>query len=255
VIGQGSTCVVLDVTDRTSGNDYAVKVMSYHDLNSRGLLPDIERELTILRRFSHSHILRFREFLRCGDLLLIVTENCRGGDLRSWISNSRITQKATLKQFVFGIAVAVQFLHSNGIAHNDIKPENIFLDAFGRVKLADFGCAKDRLFVDNAKAQRTLLYAAPETFRSGTYHTQKADIWALGILLYEMATGELPFNDADRRFITQKCRSGRLKCAPGVDRDVLSFVRRLTKVNPNARPTIDAIVEDPFFVKVRTVKQ
>jgi serine/threonine protein kinase len=184
---------------------------------------------------------------------LIVTENCIGGDLHSWLSNHNIAQKTTFKRLFFEIAVAVQFLHLNGIAHNDMKPETIFLDAFGRVKLADFGWAKHRPFASDAEKHGTLLYAAPEMLKSGTYHTQKADIWSLGILLHVMVTGEFPFNGNDRWSVAKRIRSGRLKCNARVDRTVLHMVKCLTKANPNSRPTIDAIVEDPFFDEVRAV--
>jgi serine/threonine protein kinase len=101
--------------------------------------------------------------------VVIVTANCIGGDLHSWLSNHNSAHKTTFKRLFFEIALAVQFLHLNGIAHNDNKPENSFLDASDRVKLADFGCAKDRRFTSDAEKQGTLLYAAPEILKSGTY--------------------------------------------------------------------------------------
>jgi serine/threonine protein kinase len=70
--------------------------------------------------------------------------------------------------------MAVQFLHFNHIAHNDVKPENIFLDGLSRVKLSDFGCGEDRPFAGDAERQGTLLDGAPEMLKSGPYHTQKA---------------------------------------------------------------------------------
>jgi serine/threonine protein kinase len=104
--------------------------------------------------------------------------------------------------------MAVQFLHLDHNAHNDIKPENTFLDGFGHVKLGDFGCAKDLSFAGDAEKQGTLLDDAPEMLRSGP-----------------------PFDGNNRWPVARRIRSGRLKCHCKVDRAVLHMVRWLTKVN------------------------
>jgi serine/threonine protein kinase len=100
VIGQGMTSAVLEALNSNTGKDYAIKVMSYSDLEDRNILPMVERELTMLRRLSHPNVLHFHEFLRQGDLLLIVTEHCNDGDLLSWILDGRLNEKLTVASFL-----------------------------------------------------------------------------------------------------------------------------------------------------------
>jgi MAP/microtubule affinity-regulating kinase len=253
ILGQGSTCVVVEAMDRLSGKDYAVKVMSYSDLKSRNLLLKVERELGILRRISHEHVLRFHEFRREGDLMFIVTENCVGGDLLSWIVDGRVKEKRTMKRLFYEIALGVQYLHSQGIAHNDIKPENVVIDGSGRAKLGDFGYAKTETFAGDDEKSGTLMYAAPELFGTGWYHTQRADIWSLGIVLYTLATGTFPFDVSDEQRVVRQICQGRLKYQRCLDREVELLVRRMTKTNANKRPTIESVLEDGFFDDVRLV--
>jgi protein-serine/threonine kinase len=125
------------------------------------------------------------------------------------------------------------------------------LDDAGHVKLADFGYAKDTLFAGDNEKSGTLMYAAPELLSPGTYHTQKVDVWSLGITLYTMETGKFPFSgDSEQRLATQ-IRNGQLKYPEGFDPVVEALLRKMTKVNPNKRATVDSVLEDPYFDEIR----
>jgi serine/threonine protein kinase len=253
VIGQGSTCVVLEATDLLSRKDYAVKVMSCSVLKAANLATKVEQEICILRSLTHENVVAFHDLVRQGDLLFIVTEKCVGGDVLRWIMEGLTGDKQTLKRLFHDVSVGLEYLHRQGIAHNDIKPENTLIDGFGRAKLCDFGYAKTQTCAGENEKSGTLMYAAPEFFRPGTYDAQKADLWSLGILLYVMATGQFPFNGANNRSVVSQICEGDLKYAGGLDCEVEQLIRRLTKVNPNERPTIDSLLDDPFFDDVRPV--
>jgi serine/threonine protein kinase len=135
VLGRGSTSAVLAATDRRTGQEYAVKVMSFFDLTTRNLLSKINRELSIVQRLNHKHIIQFYDVIYENDLILIVAEKCDGGDLFEHISANRIQDPQMLKRLFWQIALAVQYLHQQGIAHSDIKPENILLDTQGTPNL------------------------------------------------------------------------------------------------------------------------
>jgi serine/threonine protein kinase len=251
VIGQGSTCVVIEATDRSSGKDYAVKVMSSSNLKDRNLIPRVTREISILGDLSHDNIVRFHEVIHANDFIFLVTENCSGGDILAWITDGRTADKQTLKRLFHDVLIGLQYLHRRGIAHNDIKPDNIIVDASGRAKLADFGFAKTETFADDDEKSGTLMYAPPELFRPGRYHTQKADMWSLGILLDVMAAQRFPFSGTNNRQIMRQICHADLKFPSRIDKDVERLIRQLTKVNPNERPTIDALLEDSFFDDVQ----
>jgi serine/threonine protein kinase len=251
VIGNGSTCVVLEATDSASGRDFAVKVMPVIDIQERGILPAIRQEIALLRRLSHEHIVRFHDSFEKDGLLFLVTENCTGGDLLPWVLSRRTTAVPTLKRLMFEIGSGIQYMHGQGLAHNDLKPENIALDGNGSVKLVDFGYAKQSLFAGDDQKRGTLLYAPPELLCDGRYDTQKADIWSLAIVFYVMATSTSPYTAEDDGRLYDQIEQGTLTFKEGMDKDVERMVRAMTKIDPNERPTIDAILLDPFFDEVR----
>jgi serine/threonine protein kinase len=251
VIGQGSTCVVIEATDCSSGKDYAVKVMSSSNLRDQNLMTKVTREILILSNLSHDNVVRVHDIIHANDLIFLVTENCSGGNIITWITDGRTADKQILKRLFHDVLIGLQYLHRRGIAHNDIKPDNIIVDASGRAKLADFGFAKTKTFAGDDEKNGTLMYAAPELFHPGRYDTQKADMWSLGILLYVMATQRFPFNGKHRRQIICQVRRGELQFPSRIDKEVERLIRRLTKVNPNERPTIDALLEDSFFDDIR----
>jgi MAP/microtubule affinity-regulating kinase len=161
------------------------------------------------------------------------------------------SSRGTLERLFFEICLGVQFLHREGIAHNDLKPENVIVDAKGTAKIIDFAYAKTEAFADDDQKSGTLMYAAPEPFRAGRYHTQKADIWSLGIVLFTMATGRFAFAGASYWQIIHQIMHGQVQYEPEIDPKVAALVRRMTRVNPNERPMIDEVLEDPFFDNVR----
>jgi serine/threonine protein kinase len=247
VIGQGCMSVVLEATDRSSGKVFAVKVMSRTDLECRKLMNKVMRKVSILKRVQHKHIIHLQQVFARHDLIFIVTENCGGGDLLSWIADGRTRKNQTFKRLFQQIALAVQYLHHQGIAHNDIKAENIVLDSDGNAKLIDFGFAKQSQMVEDEDKCGTLAYAPPEILRIGSYVPQKVDIWSLGILLYAMASGKFPFPTANDKRLKELICEGKLIYPRRMDLKLEALVRSMTTVNPNQRPTIDAVLQDPFF--------
>jgi serine/threonine protein kinase len=95
------------------------------------------------------------------------------------------------------------------------------------------------------------MYAPPELLVDGRYHTQKADIWSLAIAMYVMATADSPYGADDDEHLYDQIERGELTFAKGIDADVERMVRAMTKMNPNERPTIDEIFQDPFFDDMR----
>lgn len=207
----------------------------------------IHRELSIVQTLEHKHVLRFYDVFAQGDLIVIVSEKCDGGELFEHIAANRLRDQRTLKRLFWQIATAVQYLHHQGIAHNDIKPENILLDAEGNAKLIDFGFAKhDEVAGDDDKSG-SLIYAAPEILTIGSYRPQKADIWSLGILLYVMATCTCPYPDVQPFETADWIKRGQLIYDSSMDPETERLVRTLTRKDPYERPTIDTVLEDPFF--------
>jgi serine/threonine protein kinase len=180
-------------------------------------------------------------------LIFVVLEKCDGGDLLEYILDGRISDIGIVKQLFRDVALAVQYLHQQGIAHNDIKPENVILDASGRAKLTDFGFAKCSETAGDQEKWGTLVYMAPELLKSGAFDTQKADIWSLGIFLFALVTSRFPYPCENDLQTTQLIKAGNLMYMNGMDANAERLIKMMTKVNPEERPTIANILADSFF--------
>jgi serine/threonine protein kinase len=246
-IGQGSNSVVVKATNQSNGKDFAIKVMSLIDIANRNLTNKVEREIRIHQSLVHENVCRFHEVIRENNLIFIVLDYCDCGDLLSWIMDGNFGRKEKCLRLFKQIAEGIRYLHERGLSHGDIKPENVILDDQGNAKLIDFGFVKDTMFGDDEEKSGTFIYAAPELFKRGSFHTQKSDIWSLGIVLYCMLTGSFPYPTGNQRMIAQYIQRGQLLYPQGMDRDIETLLRRLTNLNPNERPTIQELVDDPIF--------
>jgi uncharacterized protein (TIGR03067 family) len=157
-----------------------------------------QREARALAKLSHPHIVAVYDFGRTADLYYIMMEFVDGANLRLAGRSGGLSPAAALA-IVPQICEALQFAHDEGVVHRDIKPENILIDRRGRVKIADFGLAKllgtgasDHSLTATHQVMGTLRYMAPEQMQGAREVDHRADIYSLGVVFYELLTGELP---------------------------------------------------------------
>jgi serine/threonine protein kinase len=255
VIGCGATSVVVEAVDSFSGKHYAVKVLSTSDFAAPHRQKRLEVEIKLAHSLKGDHICQFVEVITEGDLVFIVMECYEGGDLFSFIQAGHTRSKSDCLRAFADVAVAVRQLHELGYAHGDIKPENVIVDAVGNMRLIDFGYAKEEIIGGDADKCGTFMYAAPELLTRGSFHTHKADVWALGIMLFVMATGRFPYTVTERSAIARTIGQGRLTYPSTMDPQIRDLIMRMTKVNPNERPKIDDVLSDPMFDEFDTKKQ
>jgi predicted Ser/Thr protein kinase len=196
------------------------------------------REARALARLNHPHIIAVHDFGETDGQCYLVMEYVDGQDLRQLLRAGKLQPELALR-IVQQVCSALQYAHEEGIIHRDIKPENVLLDKKGRVKVADFGLAKLR--VDSAGAAAltgsqqvvgTLHYMAPEQLRRPTEVDARVDVYALGVLFYEMLTGDLPLG----RFPPPSQK------APGVDGRLDAILFRMLEQEPERRfATIAAV--------------
>jgi 5'-AMP-activated protein kinase catalytic alpha subunit len=141
---------------------------------------------------------------------------------------------------------AVQFLHSRGIAHLDLKPENVLMFDDG-VKLADFGCCESVVGRPSFDHSGSAHYSAPELFGSRGSDNRPADVWSLGVILFTLETGLLPFTETSDAGLVDQIRNGDLHFPPLIAKWVKDVVVACCQVDPSKRPTIDELLAMRVF--------
>jgi serine/threonine protein kinase len=198
LLGRGGMGVVYQARQRELDRVVALKILPPHDALSPDFVERFRREARSLARLSHPNIVNVFDFGAGGGLHYFVMEYVDGLNLREMLRSHRLTPAEALT-VVPKICDALQYAHEEGVVHRDIKPENILIDKRGRLKIADFGLAK-LLRRDAAEANLTHTgvtlgtprYMAPELVEKPESVDHRADIYSLGVVFYEMLTGEVP---------------------------------------------------------------
>lgn len=199
LIGHGGMSAVFKARQPKLDRVIALKVLPKSLAATPGFPERFTREGRVLARLNHPHIVTVHDFGESGGFCYLTMEHVDGVNLRQAMRAGRFTPEQALN-IIPSLCDALQFAHSQGVLHRDIKPENILLDAQGRVKIADFGIAKilgedsgDSMLLTQSGAKLgTAPYMAPEQIEKPATVDHRADIYSLGVVFYEMLTGELP---------------------------------------------------------------
>jgi tRNA A-37 threonylcarbamoyl transferase component Bud32 len=198
LIGRGGMGAVYKARQPALDRFVALKILSPRIADSPGFAERFNREARALARLVHPNIVAVHDFGKVGELNYLIMEYVDGANLRQVEQAGRMAPEQALA-IVPQICEALQYAHNEGIVHRDIKPENILLDTKGRMKIADFGIAKilgqtsDNAALTGEKdTMGTPHYMAPEQVESPALVDHRADIFSLGVVFYEMLTGELP---------------------------------------------------------------
>lgn len=223
IIGQGGMGVVFKARQPRLDRCVALKILTPHLASQPGFAERFTREARALARLNHPNIVAVYDFGESGGFFYLLMEFVDGVNLRQAIRAGVRPEQALA--LVPRLCEALQFAHDKGVLHRDIKPENILLDTLGAVKLVDFGIAK---FAGDPKAAAgltrsgsvlgTAAYMAPEQIEKPETVDHRADIYSLGVVFYEMLTGELPIG----RFAAPSEKSA---VNAGIDEVVFSTLR------------------------------
>ena len=199
LLGAGGMGAVYKARQPQLDRFVALKILSHHLASDPAFVERFNREARVLGRLSHPNIVGIHDFGTAGPYCYLLMEYVDGVNLRQAMRAGRFTPTEAL-EMVQHLCSALKFAHEEGILHRDIKPENILIDSKGRIKIADFGIAKlvgeDRQHDVTLTLQGSVLgsphYMAPEQIETPGDVDQRADIYSLGVVLYEMLTGGLP---------------------------------------------------------------
>ncbi len=198
VIGQGGMGVVYRARQKTLGREVAVKLLSTALQDDPAFAERFAREARAMALLNHPNIISIYDFGQRGPYYFLVMEYVDGLNLRQLLKTGSM-EPGEAMQLVPQLCDALQYAHDNGIVHRDIKPENVLLSQNGYVKIADFGLAKlanpkqnDVTLTRTQQVMGTLNYMAPEQMERPLDVDHRADIYSLGVVIYELLTGELP---------------------------------------------------------------
>ncbi|XP_068041320.1 ribosomal protein S6 kinase alpha-2 isoform X2 [Anomalospiza imberbis] len=258
VLGQGSygkVFLVRKVKGSDAGQLYAMKVLKKATLKVRDRVRS-KMERDILAEVNHPFIVKLHYAFQTEGKLYLILDFLRGGDLFTRLSKEVMFTEEDVKFYLAELALALDHLHGLGIIYRDLKPENILLDEEGHIKITDFGLSKEAIDHDKRAYSfcGTIEYMAPEVVnRRG--HTQSADWWSFGVLMFEMLTGSLPFQGKDRKETMALILKAKLGMPQFLSIEAQSLLRALFKRNPSNRlgagfDGVEEIKRHPFFITI-----
>lgn len=242
-IGVGGMGIVYRAVYTKTGTPVAIKILS-PDLSSEAALQKrFEREISILKKLQHPHIVRYYGGGKIGMQRFYAMELVTGGSLERYLKEKKRLDWEEAVQFALEIAQALEHAHNAGIIHRDLKPANLLLTPNRQLKLTDFGIARDTTATALTAAGRTVgtyAYMAPEQIRGKPPVDKKTDLYALGCVLFEMLTGETPFasdNQGEMLMMHLKEEPPRVtSLAPNVPIWLEELIFDLLEKDPEKRP-------------------
>ncbi|KAK9400008.1 NUAK family SNF1-like kinase 1 [Crotalus adamanteus] len=240
-LGKGTYGKVKRAIERFSGRMVAIKSIRKDKIKDEQDMIHIRREIEIMSSLSHPHIITIYEVFENKDKIVIIMEYASKGELYDYISERRRLNERETRHFFRQIVSAVHYCHKNGVVHRDLKLENILLDDNCNIKIADFGLSnlyqKDKFLQTFCGSP---LYASPEIVNGRPYRGPEVDSWALGVLLYTLVYGTMPFDGFDHKNLIRQISSGEYR-EPTQPSDARGLIRWMLMVNPERRATIEDI--------------
>jgi len=257
-LGVGGMGVVYLASHRDSGQHVALKVLSPAFTADKKLNDRFVREIEILKKLDHPNIVRYLGSGRSGEQRYYAMEYMDGGSLDTVLERKgQLTWEQTIKVGL-QLCSALEHAHANGIVHRDLKPGNLFITKKGRLRLGDFGIARDNdatALTAAGKTVGTYAYMAPEQIHGKAPIGPKTDIYAMGCLLFQFLTGEVPFvgGNAAEMFMKHLDEAPASVCERNFDCPIWldRVIQRMLAKDPDDRP-FDALAVQQLLQDVRT---
>ncbi|XP_016356978.1 serine/threonine-protein kinase MARK2-like isoform X9 [Sinocyclocheilus anshuiensis] len=238
-IGKGNFAKVKLAKHVLTGKEVAVKIIDKTQLNSSSL-QKLFREVRIMKLLNHPNIVKLFEVIETDKTLYLVMEYASGGEVFDYlVAHGRMKEKEARAKFR-QIVSAVQYCHQKCIVHRDLKAENLLLDADMNIKIADFGFSNE--FTLGNKLDTfcgSPPYAAPELFQGKKYDGPEVDVWSLGVILYTLVSGSLPFDGQNLKELRERVLRGKYRIPFYMSTDCENLLKKFLILNPTKRGSLD----------------
>ncbi|KAK1292710.1 SNF1-related protein kinase catalytic subunit alpha KIN10 [Acorus calamus] len=231
----------------TTGKKVAIKILNTQMLDDVAI-QRVQREIKILKSFSHPHIMRFYDVIERPSKIYIVMEYVNAGELFYYIVEKGRLDEDETRHFFQQIISAVEYCHLNMVAHRDLKPENILRDSENNIKIGDFGLSnvmKDGHLLKTSCGSPN--YAAPEVISGDHYVGPDVDVWSCGVILYAFLCGRLPFDSDNISSLYGLIKRGLYTLPSHLSPAAKDLITRILVVDPMKRITIPEIRRHPWF--------
>ncbi|XP_031669602.1 serine/threonine-protein kinase 33 isoform X2 [Oncorhynchus kisutch] len=259
-LGQGSFGVVCEATHNETRKKWAIKKVNKEKAGSSGVKL-LEREVSILKRVNHAHIIHLEEVFETQKRMYLVTELCEGGELKELLQkNTRFTEEET-RHIINSLAEAIVYLHKKDIVHRDLKLENILVKSYHgvdndmiNIKVTDFGLSVKKGGVGSENMLKatcgTPIYMAPEVINAHEY-SQQCDVWSIGVIMYMLLCGEPPFIATSEERLFEMIKKGELHFVGPIWDSISDAAKKvlscLLKVDPAHRITANELLDNPWI--------
>ncbi len=263
-IGRGTQGKVKLARNNDTGELVAIKIIS---MKKAGLREEVKllREIAVMKKMCHNNVVRLYEVIRDEDRnkLYLVMQYVKNGSVAYLDSTCHCDAlpEGDVRSIIYQTANALMYMHRHHVIHHDIKPQNLLIDESGHVYVADFGVSEmadldpfAELVGSDEDESATIIngtpaFMAPELFMGEEQHGEAGDVWALGVTMFYLLFGELPFASSSLYQLRNAILNDpvRLPCTPAVSTDALDVVRRLLEKRPHERITLQQLKDHPWL--------
>ncbi|KAM0677475.1 Serine/threonine-protein kinase [Binucleata daphniae] len=247
-LGSGSFSSVKQGVNMLSGETVAIKIVKREVEDGEKKEERVYREVLISSLLCHPHIVRLKNFYFNEGFFFLIFEYVNGSMLLDVILEEGPLPENVARRYFRQLLSAIGYIHENNIVHRDLKIENILIDENGNIKLVDFGLSN---FYDNRRFLETccgsLYFAAPELLIGKKYIGPEIDVWSLGIILYVLLCGCVPFDDRNMQKLHQKIKKAKLTYTKTLSNNVVSLLEKMICNDMTKRLSLEEVIDDKWI--------
>ncbi|DAZ92648.1 TPA: hypothetical protein N0F65_000593, partial [Lagenidium giganteum] len=264
-LGEGTFGKVKYAVNTETDERVAIKVLDKEKIQKQNMGAQIKKEISIMKMVRHKHVVVLKEVLASRTKIFIVLELITGGELFDKIVSEGRFNEDTARFYFRQLVDGVLYCHQNGVCHRDLKPENLLLDENGDLKISDFGLSAlyDGAGAEGTENSRASLlhttcgtpnYVAPEVLADKGYDGRAADVWSIGVILYVLLAGFLPFDEPTMSALFRKIQKAEFSYPSWFSQRVKNLLNRILVPDPEQRVTLADIQKDEWFVNADGVE-